>query len=336
MALAKFGWRAPAFPVDGSQDAAFVKQIMETLRAVEDKFDSAWVADHFIPWAAFEDDTTATLECLSSICYLAGAFPKLDFGSIVLCQSYRNPALLAKMAATLQLLSGGRFLLGIGAGWKDDEYAAYGYEFPRAAVRIKQLEESVQIIDKMWTSTPASFEGEYYRIQDAYCEPKPDPRPPIMIGGGGEKLTLRVVAKYADWWNIPGGSVEQYAHKLSVLRSHCEAVGREYDDIVKTWGTEVVSVAASQAEAQRKAEASPYYGGTGLIGTPQQVVEQLGAFTDLGCEYFIVRFADFPSLESAQLFAEEVIPAISVVVFGRLSSWSGASATKGISGIAQN
>ncbi len=307
MANTKFGWRVPAFPVDGSRGSTFIEQITRTLDQVQGQFDSAWVADHFIPWASFEADETDTLECWTSIAYLAGAFPELDFGSIVLCQSYRNPALLAKMGATLQALTGGRFILGIGAGWKEDEYLAYGYEYPKASVRIAQLEEAVHIIHRMWTETPADFEGEYYAIEDAYCEPKPDPRPPIMIGGGGERLTLRVVAKHADWWNFPGGSVENYAHKLDVLRSHCDAVGRDYDEIAKTWAGEFVAVAESAAEARQIADASPFNDG-GIVGTPDQVAEQLRAFTDLGVEYFILRFADFPNPAGARLFAEEVTP----------------------------
>lgn len=308
MTQIKFGWRVPAFPVDDSRDTTFVDQIAQNLERAQGKFASAWVADHFIPWARFQSDDTDTLECLTSMSYLAGAFPELDFGSIVLCQSYRNPALLAKMGATLQLLSKGRFILGIGAGWKQDEYLAYNYEFPKASVRIAQLSETVQIIQKLWTEAPASFEGKYYRIKDAYCEPKPDPRPPILIGGGGEKLTLRVVAQYADWWNIPGGSVENYARKLEALRDHCQAVGRNYDEIVKTWAGELVAIAETEAEAKRIAEASPFNGTSRTVGTPDQVAQYLRRFSDLGVTHFILRFADFPNPAGVELFAQEVIP----------------------------
>lgn len=308
MSSVKFGWRVPAFPVDGSQGPQFVEQIANTLDKIQEQFDSAWVADHFVPWARFESNETATLEGWTSIAYLTAAYPSLKFGSIVLCQSYRNPALLAKMGATLQLLSGGRFILGIGAGWKQDEYLAYGYDYPKASVRIHQLEEAVQIIRNMWTETPASFDGQYYQIQDAYCQPKPDPRPPIMIGGGGEKLTLRVVAKHADWWNIPGGSPENYAHKLNVLRSHCEAVGRDYDEIAKTWAGETVAIASTEEAAQQIAQSSPFTNEHAFVGTPEQVAERLRSFTDQGVEHVILRFADFPNPAGAQLFAQEVIP----------------------------
>lgn len=304
----QYGIRVPAFPVNDSRGQTFTAEIDATLTAASGHFHSAWVADHFIPWAAWQDTETDTLECLSALCFLAGKFPALHFGTIVLCQSYRNPALLAKMGATLQLLSGGRFIFGIGAGWKVEEYLAYGYDFPKPAVRIRQLEEAVEIVKRMWTETPASFEGKYYRIENALCEPKPNPRPPVMIGGGGEQLTLRVVAKHADWWNIPGGDAARYAQKLDVLRGHCDAVGRDFDSIRKTWAGETISVARNRADAQRYADTSPFAKGGGMVGTPEEVADHLGAFTALGVDYFILRFTDFPGTDGPLLFAEEVMP----------------------------
>lgn len=305
MSPIKFGWRVPTFPVDESRGSTFTDQITHTLERVQDSFDSAWVADHFIPWAQWEDDDTDVLECMATVCYLAAAFPKLDFGNIVLCQSYRNPALLAKMASTLQVLSGGRFILGIGAGWKEDEYRAYDYEFPKASVRIAQMSEAVQIIRAMWSDAPATFEGKYYSVHNAYCEPKPDPRPPILIGGSGEQLTLRVVAQYADWCNTSGSTPEEFAHKLNVLRGHCEKIGRDYDEIVKTWGG-VIAIAETEAEAQQQADATPF--GAGIVGTPDSVAAALRPYADLGVEHFIIRFSDFPSTAGIELFAQEVIP----------------------------
>ena len=155
--------------------------------------------------------------------------------------------------------------------------------------------------------TPATFEGKYYRITDAYCEPRPDPAPPVLIGGGGEQLTLRVVAKYADWWNITAGTPEGYAHKLAVLRGHCRAVGRDYDQIVKTWAGEAVAVATTESEARRIAEASPHKSDP-IVGTPEQVAEQVQAFIDAGVQYVIVRAIDFPSTDGIELFASEVMP----------------------------
>jgi alkanesulfonate monooxygenase SsuD/methylene tetrahydromethanopterin reductase-like flavin-dependent oxidoreductase (luciferase family) len=174
-------------------------------------------------------------------------------------------------------------------------------------VRLAQLEEAIQVIKQLWTESPASFAGTYYRIDNAFAEPRPNPVPPLLIGGGGEQLTLRLVAKYADWWNIPGGTAENYAHKLDVLRQHCAAVGRSYDDIVKTWSAEAVAVAATEDEARRIAAASPYTNHP-IVGTPVQVAEQLQAFVDLGVTYLIVRVLDFPDTTGIDLFVQEVMP----------------------------
>jgi alkanesulfonate monooxygenase SsuD/methylene tetrahydromethanopterin reductase-like flavin-dependent oxidoreductase (luciferase family) len=307
MSELKFGWHMHSFPVDGSSGPAFLNQLHHTLNLIQDGFDSVWVDDHMMPWAEWQPNDTPYMECATTIAYFAAAYPNLMFGASVFCQSYRNPGLLAKMAANLQWLTGGRFLFGIGAGWMEEEYLAYNFDFPKPSVRIAQLEEAVQIVRALWTQSPASFEGTYYRIKDAYCEPRPDPVPPLLIGGGGERLTLRVVAKHADWWNIPGGTYENYAHKLDVLRGHCQAVGRDPDEIVKTWSAEAVAVAETEAEAQAIAGASPY-NENAIAGTPAQVAEQLQAFVDLGVRHLIVRLLDFPKTEGIELFVRDVMP----------------------------
>jgi alkanesulfonate monooxygenase SsuD/methylene tetrahydromethanopterin reductase-like flavin-dependent oxidoreductase (luciferase family) len=304
-----FGWRVPGFPVDGSRGQAFADQITGTLEAIRGRFASAWVADHFVPWARFQDPLTDTHECWTTLAYLAGRFPEFNFGTIVLSQSYRSPALLAKMSATLQTVTGGRLILGIGAGWKRDEYLAYGYDYPENATRIYQLGEAAQIIRQMWTQPRATFHGRYYHIDEAICEPKPDPLPPLMIGGGGKQLTLRVVARYADWWNFPGGTYENYTDLLDTLRGHCETVGRDYDSIVKTWGLDCVAIARTHQAALEIAQASPFYDPeTSLVGTPAEVSAFLRRFVDLDVRHIILRFADFPRTEGVRLFAEEVIP----------------------------
>lgn len=307
MARIKFGWRVPAFPVDSSRGADFVGQIRHTLARIEGQFDSAWVSDHFVPWSDTVPVARDNLEGWTAIAHLSGAFPRLDFGNIVLCQSYRNPALLAKMGATLQLLTGGRFILGIGAGWKADEYRAYGYDFPRPAVRIGQLDEAVQIIRRLWSESPATFHGKHYRIEDAYCEPQPRPQPPIMIGGSGEKLTLRVVARRADWWNHFGGGPDDFAHKLAVLEGHCRAVGRDPATIVKTWGG-VIAIGETEAEAKRQAEACPFRAMISVAGTVEQVADYLRAYSAMGVEHVILVFADFPQSDGIERFIAGVIP----------------------------
>jgi len=303
----KFGWHMPSFPVDGSDATEFMQQINTTLALVQPHFDSAWVDDHFWPWAKFQANDTPYLECMTTIAYMAARYPELKFGSSVLCQAYRNPGLMAKMVANLQWLTGGRFLFGIGAGWMEEEFAAFNYDFPKPAVRIAQMEEVIQIVQQLWRETPASFQGKYYQIQDAYLMPKPDPIPPLLIGGGGEQLTLRAVARYADWWNIPGGTLENYTHKLGILRQHCEAIGRNYDAIVKTWSAECVAVAATEEAARQAVEATPYNNAP-IYGTPAQVAEQLQAFLDVGVTYLIVRLVDFPNISGMERFINEVIP----------------------------
>ena len=304
----KFGWHMHSFPVDGSSAAEFLDQTHNTLQHIHPYFDSVWVDDHTMPWAKWQSHDTPYQECFTTIAYFAAAYPTLKFAASMLCQSYRNPALAAKAAANLQWLSGGRFIYGIGAGWMEPDYYAYNYDFPKPSVRIAQLEEAVRIAKLMWSESPAGFEGTYYRIKDAYCEPRPNPAPPVMIGGGGEQLTLRVVAKVADWWNFSGGNLAIFKHKLDVLRQHCAAVGRDFDEIVKTWSSDGIALAETEAEAKRIAAASPYNNETVIVGTAEQVAERLQPFVDLGVETLVVRLLDFPKTEGIERFAKEVMP----------------------------
>src|SRR5262249_37713030 len=150
-------------------------------------------------------------------------------------------------------------ILGIGAGWHEPEYRMYGFDYPTPGARIRQLEEAVQIIRAMWTQSPATFVGKHFRVENAYCEPKPNPAPPIMIGAAGERLGLRVVAKYADWYNTPGSPVEVVQRKLEVLHGFCDEIGRDFDAMPKTATIGAIAIASTRAEAQRIAESSPYY-----------------------------------------------------------------------------
>ncbi len=317
MGRVAFGWRIPAFPVDGSNAQGFKGQIQSALDVVQDAFDSAWISDHPLPWAEWQPLNTPNLEGWTALTFYAARYATLNLGHVVLCNSYRNPALVAKMAATLSFLTGGRFILGLGAGWMEGEYRAYGYEYPSPAVRIAQLEEGVQIIRRMWREECVTFQGKYFQVEDAYCDPKPNPVPPIMIGGGGERRTMRVAACYADWWNCPNLTVDQYRQKLTVLRRHCAAVGRSYEAIRKVWlGT--IALARTTAEAQSTASRNPFLvaeqrfdaAATTIIGTPEHAVERLEAFKDLGVDYFIFRFLDFPRTTGTRLFAEHVIDAL--------------------------
>jgi len=303
-----FGWRIPEFPISGQPvGQEFIAHVLKSLQTVEGKFDSAWLSDHVIPWANWQSPATDNLEGWTGLNYFIGLYRRLNFGHIVLCNSFRNPALLAKMAATLSVLSSGRFILGIGAGWKGDEYNSYGYEFPKASIRIEALDEAVQIIRKMWTEESVHFKGKHYRLNGAYCNPKPHPNPPIMIGGSGKRL-LKVVASQADWWNgvLP---LETYGQKLTILKKYCKNIRRDYDSIKKTW-LGAVAIAETEDEAARIAKNNPFNAtDPPIIGTHKQVITQLTEFVDLGVEYFILRFLDFPNQTGIELFAQDVMPA---------------------------
>jgi alkanesulfonate monooxygenase SsuD/methylene tetrahydromethanopterin reductase-like flavin-dependent oxidoreductase (luciferase family) len=312
MAKLEFGWRMATFSTDGSPGTQVRDHVAEHLRRLEGHVDTVWVQDHLMPEAPWTQPTWDSFECWSTLAHWAGAFPAYRYGTIVLANSFRSPALLAKMAATTQTLTNGRLILGLGAGWHEGEYKAYGFPYPSPATRIRQLEEAVQVIRAMWTQTPASFSGKHYQIENAYCEPKPDPMPPIMIGAAGEQLALRVVAKYADWYNTPGSPFEVVQRKLDVLRQHCDEIGRDYKGMVKTGTVSAVAVASTRAEAQRMVEASPFYKAdqpsAAVVGEPGDCVEQLRRFADLGVTHLNIRFADFPRLDGAMRFFEEVVP----------------------------
>jgi len=299
----KFGIAVPNAPSYETRGSEFASQIMTYLSALEPYFDSAWLPDHLI------HPSRGRLECLTTISYLSGIFKKLNFGSNVMCNSFRNPALVAKMGATLDFLTGGRFILGIGAGWMEEEYIQYGYDFPPPAVRIKQLEESVQIIKSMWVKDGVTFEGKYFTVKNVHCNPKPVPPPPIMIGGGGENLTIKVVARYADWWNLPWADLSTYKHKLDVLKHYCSRLDRDSGEIVKTLLGAVV-IADTDKKALKIAEENHLEDRAHFAGTLETVKAKIRAFIDAGVEHFILTF--LPSgLDSPRLFAEEVIPEFS-------------------------
>jgi alkanesulfonate monooxygenase SsuD/methylene tetrahydromethanopterin reductase-like flavin-dependent oxidoreductase (luciferase family) len=290
---------------DLTQGKYHIQDIKKYLSNLPKSFESIWLPDHLI--AEMTPYTREYLECLTTTSYLISQYPNHLFGQCVLGNNYRNPALLAKISSTLQVLSQGRFILGIGAGWYKEEYKQYGYRFPSARTRIEQLEEAVQIIRLMWTKDDVSFYGKHYRIENTYCSPKPDPIPPIMIGGAGEKYTLKVVAKYADWWNWFCLDVEKLEHKMRVLASHCDDVGRDFDDILIT-DAFCVAVAESAEEAKKLARRSQYSEGSFLVGTPETVASKMGELVDAGVEYFQINFPQHRIIETTQLFADEVIP----------------------------
>jgi alkanesulfonate monooxygenase SsuD/methylene tetrahydromethanopterin reductase-like flavin-dependent oxidoreductase (luciferase family) len=232
------------------------------------------------------------------------------------CASYRNPALLAKITSTIDVISGGRLDWGIGAGWYENEYLAYGYDFPRPAQRIAGLADTVEIVKRMWTEPEASFSGRIYSVFGAQCDPKPlqQPHPPIWIGGGGEQLTLRVVAEHADYSNF-GGDLQMWTHKRDVLRSHCDVVGRDPAEIRMTWSPEILiretaeEVSATAAVTRRLwgADDDAWRAGN-LIGTAEQVGEKLATYVDAGVAGVVGWCSDYPDTETLERLARDVIP----------------------------
>src|SRR6266851_2223500 len=248
------------------------------LRAATDHDLSCWVVDHF------QFDEQPIFECFAFLAYQAGQYPGLRWGTLVLGQKYRNPALTAKIASTLQSLTGGRFVLGIGAGDAEAEHHAYGYPFPSGRERVEQLDEAAEIIRTLLRGGPATFSGSHYRIQNAYCIPATEPPAVLMIGGGGERRTLRVVAKHADWWNCDYYSPVEYARKLAILHEHCRAIGRDPDSIVPTCYMGVtVSRDATGLVRQRS---MGHRGEVHVIsGDPEEVAAQIEAFVVAGVQH---------------------------------------------------
>jgi F420-dependent oxidoreductase-like protein len=222
------------FAIKTSPQHTTVQDMIEVWRAADDidLFESGWTFDHFYP--IFSDWTGPCLEAWVVTTALAQATQRLRVGVLVTGNVYRHPAVLANMAATLDQVSNGRLELGIGAGWNQQECDAYGIDLPPLKERFDRFDEACEVIVKLLTETEANFAGKYYTLTDARCEPKPvqKPHPPIVIGGGGEKRTLRAVARFADHWNIPGGGVDVWKAKHEVLAQHCAAIGRDPDEIM--------------------------------------------------------------------------------------------------------
>jgi alkanesulfonate monooxygenase SsuD/methylene tetrahydromethanopterin reductase-like flavin-dependent oxidoreductase (luciferase family) len=299
-----FGYNPPVGDrgVEKFDPATFIRDLDRVLDVARDHFSSFWVSDHLITGNGFR------MECWTILTWLAARYPQQTLSTIVMANSYRHPPLLAKMAATLQQLCGGRFVLGYGAGWMDHEYRAYGYEFPSAKVRIEQMVEGIQIIKAMWAGGPASFEGKYYRIEDAICDPYPTPPPPILIGGDGERYLLRAVAEHGDWWLPFGRSPEILRQKIAVLKDHCTAVGRDYDEIRKTY-TLKVYLGKTRADAELLVGGQPLRpDDPSFVGEPAALVEYLQEYTELGVDLFQLVFPQFPATDDMELFAKEVLP----------------------------
>lgn len=277
-------------------------------------FDGLWLVDHF--WAKGMPDLDF-LEGWTTLAALSEATEKLRLGLMVTCNSYRNPALLAKMVATVDQISGGRIELGLGAGWMDEEYKAYGYDFPSMGTRLAQLEEGLEIITRMLTDYRATFSGKHFRIEDAPNNPKPmQKKLPVTIGGAGEKKLLRLVARHASRWNCPMSSAHEVERLHGVLASHCKDVGRDVSEIVVSEQTLVV-IGATEAEFETKFETAKVMlggfadvGQVAVAGTPDRVIAGLRAKMARGVTDFAVMFGDLGLDDTLEMFARKVIPAL--------------------------
>jgi F420-dependent oxidoreductase-like protein len=300
----------------------FAPQVGQPFAAIKERaqladrlgYHSIWFVDHM--WSRGMPDLDH-LEAWTLMAATAALTERLRIGTLVLCNSYRNPALLAKMAASLDHVSNGRFFLGLGAGWMDEEYRAYGYPFPSARVRIEQLEEALAIIKRLFTGPRASFQGKYYAVEEAVNNPKPvqQPYPPILIGGAGEKRLLRVVAEHANIWNCPNNAAPELEHKLAVLHRHCEAIGRNPADIevseqcVVVLGRNEKDLRSKRQFAKRALGAVFDIDKTALCGTPDHLIEVIHARSRQGVTFFTMLFGDLNQPETLELFAEKVAPA---------------------------
>ena len=309
-----------SLPQGWTMDLAQIKDHVEAYEAMtsvaqtadEAGFASVWLVDHFhtIPQPSQE----VTFEAWVTTAALARDTKRVRVGQLVTCNSYRNPALLAKMASTVDVLSHGRLNFGIGAGWYEHEYRAYGYEYPDAPERLRQLREAVQVIRAMWTQEEAVFEGKYYQVRGAINQPKGVQKPhiPLLIGGGGEQVTLKLVAQYGDACNV-SGSLETIQHKFAVLKKHCETVGRDYESIHRT-STTFCAIGATDEEARAKVPPAllARFGdraSRALVGSPDTIRQRLADFEAVGVQELIIAFPDAVKLDSLRAFAHEFIDA---------------------------
>ena len=246
-------------------------------------WDGIWYADHFMPNA--EDTSQPWPEAWITLAALGARIPRLRLGTLVSGNTYRHPAVLAKMAATLDHITGGRVVLGIGSGWQENEHIQYGIPFYTVVERLKRLDEACQVIKSLYSETRSNFEGAYYQLRDASLEPKPVQNPlPLLIGGGGEKMTLKITAKYADEWNV-WGTVETLRQKMAVLDQHCKGVGRDPKAIQRS---AVALLFMSDDEAfltkMRDAELPQ----AAIIGTPAEVRDIVAEYEAAGVDELIV------------------------------------------------
>jgi len=310
------GWRMDLVDVPVEEHWPTMLGVAERIEGAG--YDTAWVYDHFhtVPTPTQE----ATHEAWTLMAALAAATERIRIGQMCTCSGYRNPAYLAKVASSVDVISGGRLEFGIGAGWYEHEFEAYGYGFARPAARIGQLRDSVEIITRMWTEDEATYEGKYESVAGAINRPKPlqDPYPPLWIAGSGPQLTLRLVAEKADFSNY-GGDIDAFRRKNQILEQHCEKVGRDPAEIGRTANfvigivadeDDIPAYAAKAAEHSNRSPEGWLADSQTVVGTAEQVTDHLAPFADEGCVHVIGYFPDALWGDSIERFAAEVIPAL--------------------------
>jgi F420-dependent oxidoreductase-like protein len=273
-------------------------------------FDSLWLNDHLY---GIPGPHLPIFEAWTTLAAVGGITSRAQLGTLVSPVGFRNPALLAKMAATVDNITGGRVIVGLGCGWFQMEFEGYGLDFPPLAQRLQQLDETAALLKQLWTQPQVTFHGRHYQTEAVFCEPKPvrQPHPPLLIGGGGERVLLRLAAQHADIWNNLAVNQPDLGVKVERLRQHCRALGRDPASIVVSQQCMVVigeSAADADAKLQRAGQIYGGHLGAGIAGTPAQCVEKIRQHVAVGCTMFIIEFFGRDTREPARLFAEQVMP----------------------------
>lgn len=311
--IIKFGVFLPFYAFKNKNDSPIFNQLKDVVQICEKLgFSSIWLDDHLML------NGKPILECWTTISALSKVTKKIRLGTMVTCNSFRNPALLAKMSSTVDNISNGRLELGIGAGIQKQEHRAYGFPFNSSKIRIKHLDEAIRIIKKLWTQKNVCFKGRYYNLRNAFCEPKPiqKPHPPLIIGGGGEQLMLKLTAKYAnryDWGYLP--TPELYHRKIEILKRYCKTIGRDFNEIEKScWpigqifiGNERRNLEENISQPASKDVFTDHVMREKFVYTPEDYINQIQYYINLGVTYFMLFFSYISNFEELSLFARKVI-----------------------------
>lgn len=316
------GWRLDLLDIEKKDHWGTMTRVARTIE--NSGYESLWVFDHFhtVPVPTQEP----TYEAWTLMAALAAVTTKVRLGQMCTCNGYRSPAYLAKVAASIDVISDGRLEMGIGAGWYEHEYDGYGFPFPKPSVRIGELGEAVEIMRRMWTEDEVHFDGRHYQLKGAICQPKPVQQPhiPVWVAGGGEQLTLRIAAQSAAYTNF-GNTLDEFNHKSEILRRHCESLGTDFDAITRSSNFSTVCAPTEKEVAERLDWIENRYARfvpaeraertradfAATAGTPEQLVEKLRPWKEAGMTYGIHYFAEAAyDTSGLELFAAEVIPAL--------------------------